>query len=92
MVDVKVKIDEYAAFPTMVYKFTADLGSDAHAHMASYIKTKKDVQTEDDIYKISSFKPLVETVQHTVKDILKKLEYDYEKLEMTSMWGNHLKD
>jgi uncharacterized protein (TIGR02466 family) len=92
MVDVKVKIDEYAAFPTMVYKFTADLGSDAHAHMASYIKTKKDMQTEDDIYKISSFKPLVETVQHTVKDILKKLEYDYEKLEMTSMWGNHLKE
>ena len=37
MVDVKVKIDEYAAFPTMVYNFTADLGSDAHAHMSSYI-------------------------------------------------------
>ena len=49
MVDVKVKIDEYAAFPTMVYKFTADLGSNEHAHMASYIRNCKDMQTEDDL-------------------------------------------
>ena len=26
MVDVKVEINEYAAFPTMVYKFKANLG------------------------------------------------------------------
>ena len=52
MVDVKVKIDEYAAFPTMIYKFTADLGKDKHAHMSSYIKTKDDIQTEDDLYKM----------------------------------------
>jgi len=90
MVDVKVKIDEYAAFPTMIYKFTADLGKDKHAHMSSYIKTKDDMQTEDDLYKISSFRPLVETVQHTVADILKKLEYEYQKIEITGMWGNRL--
>lgn len=90
MVDVKVSIDEFTAFPTMVYKFTADLGSDTHAHMSAYIKTKDDMQTEDDLYKISSFKPLVETVYHTTKDILTKLEYEYDKLEMTSMWGNHM--
>ena len=90
MVDVKVEINEYAAFPTMVYKFKANLGKDIHNHMATYIRVKEDMQTEDDLYKISFFKPLVETVQHTMKDCLKKLEYDYEKLEMTSMWGNKL--
>ena len=90
MVDVKVEINEYAAFPTMVYKFKANLGADTHNQMATYIRVKEDMQTEDDLYKISFFKPLVETVQHTMKDCLKKLEYDYEKLEMTSMWGNKL--
>ena len=30
MVDVKVEINEYAAFPTMVYKFKANLGADTH--------------------------------------------------------------
>ena len=79
MVDVKVKIDEFTAFPTMMYKFVVNLESDVHAHMASYIKTKGGMQTEDDIYKISSFKPLVETANHTMKDILDKLEYEYSK-------------
>ena len=90
MVDVKVSIDEFTAFPTMVYKFTANLNSLNHANMTSYIKTKKNMQTEDNLYKISSFSPLVETVYHTTKDILTKLEYEYDKLEMTSMWGNHM--
>ena len=67
MVDVKVEIDEYAAFPTMIYKFKANLGADTHSHMSAYIRAKKDkTQTEDDIYKLSSFRPLVETVQHTM--------------------------
>ena len=41
MVDVKVEINEYAAFPTMVYKFKANLGADTHNQMATYIKVKK---------------------------------------------------
>ena len=53
MVDVKVEINEYAAFPTMVYKFKANLGADTHNQIATYIKVKKDMQTEDDLYKIS---------------------------------------
>ena len=30
MVDVKVKIDEFTAFPTMIYKFVVNLESDVH--------------------------------------------------------------
>ena len=46
MVDVKVEINEYAAFPTMVYKFKANLGADTHNQMATYIKVKKDMQID----------------------------------------------
>jgi len=90
MVDVKISIEEFTGFPTMLYKFKTNLGRNENVHMTEYIKAKKTMQTEDDIYKISSFKPLTETVHHTMKDILDKLEYEYDKIEMTSMWGNHL--
>ena len=90
MVDVKVNIDEYPAFPTMIYKFDSDLGSDIHSHMISYIKAKNEMQTEDDLQKMSAFRPLAETIQHTMADILKKLEYEYQKIEITGMWGNRL--
>ncbi len=92
MVDVKVKIDEYAAFPTMIYKFEANLGTDNDRNMATYIRTKNEMQTEDDLMRISFFRPLAETVQHTMVDILKKLEFEYEKIEITGMWGNRLKE
>ena len=50
------------------------------------------MQTEDDLMRISFFRPLAETVQHTMVDILKKLEFEYEKIEITGMWGNRLKE
>tara|TARA_B100000780_G_scaffold272302_2_gene234324 strand:+ start:77 stop:673 length:597 start_codon:yes stop_codon:yes gene_type:complete len=90
MADVKVSIDEFTAFPTMIYKFKSDLGEDRHSNMSAYIKAKNTMQTEDDLYKLSSFGALLETVHNTTNDILKKLEYQYDKLEMTSMWGNHM--
>ena len=40
MVDVNLKIDEYAAFPTMIYKFESDL-FDEHLKMIEYIKNLK---------------------------------------------------
>ena len=91
MVDVKVEIEEYAAFPTMVYKFSPNLSSDMHSEMSAFIKAGDETQTEDNIQIMSIFHPLVETVQHTMVDILNKLEYQYQKIEITSMWGNVLK-
>ena len=59
MVDVKVEIEEYAAFPTMVYKFSPNLSSDMHSEMSAFIKAGDETQTEDNIQIMSIFHPLV---------------------------------
>ena len=69
MVDVKVEIEEYAAFPTMVYKFSPNLSSDMHSEMSAFIKAGDETQTEDNIQIMSIFHPLAETVQHTMVDL-----------------------
>ena len=91
MGDVKVEIEEYTAFPTMVYKFSPNLSADMHSEMSAYIRARNKLQTEDNIQIMSIFHPLAETVQHTMVNILNKLEYQYQKIEITSMWGNVLK-
>ena len=91
MVDVKVKMEEYASFPTMIYKFNTNIDKKDNVKMASYIKDNDEMQTEDKLYKVSLFNPLLETIHHTTQNVLDKLEYEYEKLEVTSMWGTLLK-
>ena len=95
MNDVDVKVDEYSCFPTMIYKFEADL-SDYYDDMLEYIKIQPMeldgmIQTKDDLYALETFSPLVEVVRHTIGNILKNLQYDdYKEIEITSMWGNHM--
>ena len=96
MVDVNIEYEEYAAFPTMVYKFKLELLTIDHLQMSKWIKRQKKaedqvVQTEGDLYKLSYFRPLVETANQVSAEILQKLGYKYDKLEMTGMWGNYLR-
>jgi len=96
MVDVNIKYDEYAAFPTMLYKFKPELLSVDHMQMSMWIKKQEKensdvVQTDSDLYKLSYFKPLSDVAKQVSAEILQKLGYKYEKLEMTGMWGNFLK-
>ena len=96
MVDVNIEYEEYAAFPTMVYKFKLELLTIDHLQMSKWIKRQKEaedqvVQTEGDLYKLSYFRPLVETANQVSAEILQKLGYKYDKLEMTGMWGNYLR-
>ena len=93
--NVEISYEEYAAFPTMVYKFKSKLPVVDHIQMAQWIKRQKEaegqvVQTEGDLYKLSYFRPLVETTKQVSAEILQKLGYKYDKLEMTGMWGNYL--
>ena len=79
----------------MIYKLTSGLSSDTHA-MMSYGLVYKNMsegvlQTKDDLYKLSSFKPLLDVISHVTKNILEKLEYEYEKIEITGMWVNKMK-
>ena len=80
MVDVNLKIDEYAAFPTMIYKFESDL-FDEHLKMIEYIKNQPMtmegmIQTKDNLFKLEEFKSLVEIVQNITANILKNLKIE----------------
>ena len=83
MVDVNIEYEEYAAFPTMVYKFKLDLLTIDNFQMSKWIKRQKEtedqvVQTEGDLYKLSYFRPLVETAKQMSAEILQKLGYKYD--------------
>ena len=96
MADVNIKYDEYAAFPTMLYKFKPKKRLLLHSEMATYIKVQKCndneiVQTEHDLYNLSTFRDLADVAKNVSAEILQKLGYKYDKLEMTGMWGNWLK-
>ena len=48
--------------------------------------------SDDELHKISYFKPLVENILISSEKILKDGGYEFDKLEITNMWGNKLKE
>ena len=47
-------------------------------------------QTQDDLHKLLIFKPLVDELTLIHDAIIQNLEYEYDKIEITNMWSNHL--
>ena len=43
-------MEEYASFPTMIYKFNTNIDKKDNVKMASYIKDNDEMQTEDKLY------------------------------------------
>ena len=90
-----VDVVSHNLFPTVVHQFTLDISSLDKKQMISYINKGKlkpngMKQTEDDIHKISYFKNFKDEIITLNKIILDKLEYEYEDILITSMWGNLL--
>ena len=88
MVDVKT----YACFPTLIHEFKLDL---EHDKMLDYVHDTGESrgqihQTQDDLHKQQAFKPLVDELTLIHDSIIRKLEYEYDKIEITNMWSNHL--
>ena len=88
MVDVKA----IACFPTLVHEFKFDLN---HDKMLDYVygmnlRTVAAGPEEDDLHKSLIFKPLVDELTKIHELILQNLEYEYDKIEITNMWANHL--
>ena len=88
MVDVKT----HECFPTLIHEFKLDLG---HNKMLDYIHTTvtgngQIHQTQDDLHKLLIFKPLVDELTLIHDAIIQNLEYEYDKIEITNMWSNHL--
>ena len=88
MVDVK----SHKCFPTLVHEFKLDL---IHDKMIDYIydvgEAKGQIhQSHDDLHKYQMFKPLVDELDLIHDSILRKLEYEFDNIEITNMWSNHL--
>ena len=97
MVDVKI----YKAFPTTICQFEYHPSTEEYKNMAtgfpeseqfySYRNTSHGPhQTIDDLHQLPAFTKLTEKVYEVSKHYVDKLHYEYENLEITSMWGNKL--
>ena len=88
MADVKT----YVCFSTLIYEFKLDLD---HDKMIDYVYGNGEArgqihQTQDDLHKVHVFKPLIDELVLIHDSIIRKLEYEYDKIEITNMWSNHL--
>ena len=88
MVDVKT----HECFPTLIHEFKLDLN---HDKMIDYVYGNGEArgqihQTQDDLHKVPVFKPLIYELVLIHDSIIRKLEYEYDKIEITNMWSNHL--
>ena len=93
MVDVR----PHVFFPTNIHEIKMNINAVDIKNMTSYMSVKKSVDgkipnyNDDDLHTTSIFKPLANEVINCSKAILEKYEYEFEDVEITSMWGNVLK-
>ena len=89
MVDVKM----HKCFPTVISEFSFHLDLIPHNLMEKHIKKIRKnhmYHTDDTLHHLTYFLNLRDVILNANRYHLKKLEYEYEHLEMTSMWANHL--
>lgn len=85
MVDVKT----YKCFPTSIHEVKMNINSHDRMLMRSYIESGV---KDDTLHTLSYFKLLVEGIVEVTKKILEDGGYEFEKIEITNMWGNLLKE
>ena len=85
MVDVKT----YKCFPTSIHEVKMNINNHDQMLMRSYIESGV---KDDTLHTLSYFKPLVEGIVEVTKKILEDGGYEFEKIEITNMWGNLLKE
>ena len=90
-----VDVTKYKVFPTIIYKFEHYPTINDYKNMEVHIsetgkKYKYASHTADDLHLLSYFMELREKIYDVAKQYLNNLEYEYDKLEITGMWGNKL--
>ena len=83
MVDVKT----HRCFPTSIHEVKLNIDSLDKKQMLIYVQLKG---KDDDLHRISFFRPLADKVLEYSKKILKDGGYEFDKIEITNMWGNLL--
>ena len=81
MVDVKT----FECFPTLIHSFALKIN---HEPMITSLRS---TENKDQLFLLPSFNSLVDGIIEATTQVLKKLEYSYDKIEITNMWANEMK-
>jgi len=90
---IMVDVTMHECFPTIISEFSFHPSWLSQKQMVEYIKLAKknnNQHTDDTLHKMSYYSDLRETILGANKNHLKKLDYKYDSLEITGMWGNIL--
>ena len=85
MADVKT----YKCFPTSIHEVKLNIDSLDKKQMLQYVQLNS---KDDDLHCMSFFRPLANKVLEYSKKILKDGGYEFDKIEITNMWGNLLSE
>ena len=87
-----VNVKTHELFPTLLHEFSLKINKYDLTQMKNYIKHNKKneglYQTEDDIHITSFFQSFRKNILQVNKNVLDKLELEYEGINITNMWGN----
>ena len=83
MVDVKT----HRCFPTSIHEVKLNIDSLDKKQMLQYVQLNS---KDYDLHMMSYFKPLANKILECSKKILKDGGYEFDKIEITNMWGNLL--
>ena len=77
-----VNVKYYNCFPTVISQFSIDI---KHAPMLKCINL-----SSDQLHNHETFEDLVNHILEATTSILKKQQYQYDKIEITNMWATKL--
>ena len=83
-------LKSFNCFPTVITQFSLNI---EHGPMISWRPTpimKRILLSTDQLHEDEVFKPLVDGILKVTTSILKKQQYQYDKIEITGMWANTL--
>ena len=93
-----VNVNKHEIFPTVIYQFNCgfdDLNQLDITQMSTFILSneKEDIvnQSKDGLHLLSTFQNLKNIILEQNKKYLSDLQYEFDKIEITRMWSNHLK-
>ena len=94
------KINTHLVFPTALHIFNHSMEQEEKQLMLDYIKGTRNKETvavaglskhtKSILHKIPEFAKLRNTINEATHEVVKKMGYKYDSLEMTGMWGNAL--
>ena len=80
-------VKTWKCFPTSIHEVKMSISEHDQMLMLSYIETGVE---DDTLHTLSYFRSLADAIQEVSEKILKNGGYEFEKTEITNMWGNLL--